>query len=89
MSVVKTGARPAEFRTDVTAWSLAVAEMLRLARRLPDGKERLRNFTAGQRSFCEMVERVEGGSVVVAAVPSARSAAFLEDLRREAEGRAA
>jgi hypothetical protein len=81
--------RTAEYRTDVTAWSRAVAEMLRLARRLPDGMERLRKFTAGQRGFCDMVERVEGGSVVVAAIPSARSAAFLEDLRREAEGRAA
>lgn len=81
--------RPADYRTDVTDWARAVAEMLRLARRLPDGMERLRNFTAGQRTFCDMVERVEGGSVVVAAIPSARSAAFLEDLRRDAEGRAA
>lgn len=89
MSVVKTEARPAEFRTDVTAWRKAVAEMIKLAQELPDGMERLRAFTAGQRSFCDMVERVEGGSVVVAAVPSARSAAFLEGLRRDAEGRAA
>jgi hypothetical protein len=82
-------ARPAEFRTDISEWSRAVAEMLALARCLPDGLDRLKAFTSGPRHFCDRPERIEGGCVIVAVVPSEQSLAFLAELRAAAQGRAA
>lgn len=71
----------AVYRSDVVEWSRAVAEMLKLCRALPDGLERLRSFTAAGRDFCDHVERVEDGMVVIASVPTDRSRAFLAELR--------
>lgn len=71
----------AVYRSDVAEWSRCVAEMLKLCRGLPDGMERLKAFTAAGRDFCDHLERVDGDIIVIASVPSARSRAFLSDLR--------
>lgn len=76
-----SGRGEAVYRSDVTEWSRCVAEMLKLARALPDGLERLRGFTASGRDFCDHVERIDDGTVVIASVPTARTRAFLADLR--------
>lgn len=79
------------YRSDVTEWSRAVVEMLKLARALPDGLERMRAFTAAGRDFCEEVERTDGTMITISSVPSARSRAFLSELRAAVaeQGRAA
>lgn len=73
---------------DLTAYRRAVAEMLRLARALPDGLDRLRAFAAGG-EFADWTQRTEDGAVVLVAAPSARMAAFLDDLRTAQKVRAA
>ena len=73
---------------DLTAYRRAVGEMLRLARALPDGLDRLRAFAAGG-EFADWSERVEDGAVVLVAAPSARLVGFLDDLRAAQKGRAA
>lgn len=77
-----------DFRKDLRAAHLCVAEMLRLAKALPDGLDRLRRFTAG-RDFWDWEERAEGGAVILAPVPNARTRAFLQDLRLALGRRAA
>lgn len=75
----------ASFAHDTTAYRRAVGEMLRLARAMPDGLERLRVF-AEAGGFADWSERTEGGQVVLVAAPSPRLLAFIEDLRRAAQG---
>lgn len=76
------------FAHDLTAYRRAVGEMLRLARALPDGLDRLRAFAVGG-EFADWTQRTEDGAVVLVATPSARLAAFLDDLRAAQKGRAA
>ena len=78
----------AVFAHDVTAYRRAVGEMLRLARAVPDGLERLRGF-AEAGGFADWSERVDGSAVVLVAAPSPRVQRFIEDLRAAQAGRAA
>ena len=78
----------ATFAHDTAAYRRAVGEMLRLARAVPDGLERLRVF-AEAGGFADWSERAEGGRVVLVAAPSPRLLAFIEDLRAAQGGRAA
>lgn len=78
--------RPSDYRTDMAPWSRCVAELIRLATALPQpgGLERLREFTAGTRDFCEEVAQIKDGVLVVTVVPTARTLEFLDDLRARA-----
>jgi len=84
-----TAARAVDYRTDVSPYARCVGEIVQLARRLPDGLARLRAFSAAGGPFATEVERVEGGIVVIACVPSDRTVAFLEEMRAAASGLAA
>lgn len=84
-----TGARQVDYRADVAPYARCVGEIVQIARRLPDGLARLRAFSAEGGPFSVEVERVEGGTVVIASEPSEKTAALLEELRAAVAGRAA
>lgn len=83
--------RPSEYRTDLAPWSLCVAELVKLANEMPkpEGMRLLGEFTRSKQDFCEELTRVEGSVIVVAVVPTAKTLAFLDKLRRIAAGQRA
>lgn len=82
--------RAADFRADLVEWHRAVAEMVKLARKVPGGLDRLRAFgEAHKGNFCIQQPEVRDGAVVQVSRPSPECLVFLDQLRADARGQAA
>ncbi|MDB6454475.1 hypothetical protein [Falsirhodobacter sp. 20TX0035] len=82
----------ATFQCDQSAWLSAANEMEQLARRLPDGPQRITAFHRDMRlsaqpdDYLARSEAIEGDVVVLRTAPGPKAEAFLADLRAAVEG---